>query len=108
MASPKRIVVADDDREIRRLFEHALTGPEFEAHTFASAAEALMSVAKIRPNCVVSDMLMPDMDGKQFLLALRSIPSLERVPFLVVSAVRSEPRIQSVLEAGATAFLLKP
>ena len=51
---------------------------------------------------------MPDMDGEGLLRAVRTVPGLERVPFVAVSAVRSEARIRTVLEAGADAFLLKP
>jgi CheY-like chemotaxis protein len=108
MEAPKRIVVADDDPKVRRLFEHALKAPEFEVHAFPSGAQALQAMSHLRPDCVVSDMLMPDMDGEKLLRGLRSMSGLENVPFLVVSAIRSEARIQSVLSAGASAFLLKP
>ncbi len=103
-----RIVIADDDSKVRRLLEHALHAPEFEVHAFATGAEALEALPDVRPHCVVSDMLMPDMDGEALLRGLRAIPGFEDVPFLVVSAIRSEARIESVLAAGATAFLLKP
>jgi CheY-like chemotaxis protein len=103
-----RIVIADDDSKVRRLLEHALHAPEFEVHAFPTGAEALKALPEIRPHCVVSDMLMPDMDGEGLLRALRAIPGLADVPFLVVSAIRSQARIESVLAAGATAFLLKP
>jgi len=103
-----RIVIADDDPKVRRLLEHALHAPEFEVHAFGTGAEALEALPDIRPHCVVSDMLMPDMDGEGLLRSLRALPGLEDVPFLVVSAIRSEARIESVLGAGATAFLLKP
>jgi CheY-like chemotaxis protein len=108
MSTPKRIIVADDDSKIRQLLEHALRAPEFEVHTFRTGAEALAALPRLRPDCVVSDMLMPDMDGEKLLRAVRGLPGLERVPFLVVSAIRSEARIQRVLEAGAAAFMLKP
>ena len=51
---------------------------------------------------------MPDMDGEGLLRAMRALPGLGEVPFVAVSAVRSEARIRSVLAAGADAFLLKP
>jgi CheY-like chemotaxis protein len=103
-----RVVIADDDPKVRRLLEHALHAPEFEVHAFATGAEALAAAPEIRPHCVVSDMLMPDMDGEGLLRGLRETPGLESVPFLVVSAIRSEARIESILAAGASAFLLKP
>jgi len=108
MSTTKRIIVADDDSKVRQLLEHALRAPEFEVHTFPSGAEALAALPGLQPDCVVSDLLMPDMGGEQLLRAARGLPGLEQVPFLVVSAIRSEARIQRVLEAGAAAFMLKP
>ncbi|HYN02483.1 MAG TPA: response regulator [Vicinamibacteria bacterium] len=102
------MVVVDDDSKVRLLLERAFRAPEFETHAFPTGAAALRRVAEIRPDCVVSDILMPDMDGEGLLRAVRTVPGLERVPFIAVSAVRSEARIRTVLEAGADAFLLKP
>jgi CheY-like chemotaxis protein len=102
------MVVVDDDPKVRVLLERAFRAPEFETHAFPTGAAALRRVAELRPDCVVSDILMPDMDGESFLRALRALPGLERVPFIAVSAVRSEARIKAVLAAGASAFLLKP
>jgi CheY-like chemotaxis protein len=103
-----RMVVVDDDSKVRVLLERAFRAPEFETHAFPTGAAALRSIAEIRPDCVVSDILMPDMDGENLLRAVRAVPGLERVPFIAVSAVRSEARIRAVLAAGADAFLLKP
>ena len=108
MNTPWRMVVVDDDSKVRLLLERAFRAPEFETHAFPTGAAALRRVAEIRPDCVVSDILMPDMDGENLLRAVRAVPGLERVPFIAVSAVRSEARIRTVLEAGADAFLLKP
>jgi two-component system alkaline phosphatase synthesis response regulator PhoP len=108
MPPPRRMVVVDDDSKVRLLLERAFRAPEFETHAFPTGTEALKHVAAIRPDCVVSDLLMPDMDGEGLLRAIRAVPGLERVPFVAVSAVRSEARIKSLLAAGANAFLLKP
>ncbi|HSD29893.1 MAG TPA: response regulator [Vicinamibacteria bacterium] len=108
MHPPSRMVVVDDDPKVRVLLERAFRAPEFETHAFPTGAAALRRVAELRPDCVVSDILMPDMDGEGFLRAMRALPGLERVPFIAVSAVRSEARIKAVLAAGASAFLLKP
>jgi len=108
MNSPRRMVVVDDDSKVRLLLERAFRAPEFETHAFPTGAAALQRMAELRPDCVVSDILMPDMDGENLLRAVRAVPGLERVPFIAVSAVRSEARIRAVLAAGADAFLLKP
>jgi len=108
MSAPRRMVVVDDDPKVRMLLERAFRAPEFQTWSFPTGKAALAQVSEIRPDCVVSDVLMPDMDGERFLRALRMTPGLEGVPFVALSAVRSEARIRSVLEAGADAFLVKP
>lgn len=108
MTTPRRMIVVDDDPKVRLLLERAFRAPEFETYAFPTGKAALARVAEIRPHCVVSDMLMPDMDGEGLLRALRAMPGLESVPFIALSAVRSEARIRAVVGAGADAFLLKP
>lgn len=102
------MIVVDDDPKVRLLLERAFRAPEFETHAFPTGKAALERVAQIKPDCVVSDILMPDMDGESLLRALRAVPGLEAVPFIALSAVRSEARIRAVVGAGADAFLLKP
>lgn len=108
MTTPRRMIVVDDDPKVRLLLERAFRAPEFETHAFPTGKAALARVAQIKPDCVVSDILMPDMDGESLLRALRAVPGLEAVPFIALSAVRSEARIRAVVGAGADAFLLKP
>ena len=108
MTTPRRMMVVDDDPKVRLLLERAFRAPEFETYSFPTGKAALERVTEIRPDCVVSDMLMPDMDGEGLLRALRALPGLESVPFIALSAVRSEARIRAVVGAGADAFLLKP
>jgi CheY-like chemotaxis protein len=102
------MIVVDDDPKVRLLLERAFRAPEFETYSFPTGKAALARVAQIKPDCVVSDILMPDMDGEGLLRALRAVPGLEAVPFIALSAVRSEARIRAVVGAGADAFLLKP
>src|SRR5512143_2488163 len=108
MATPRRMVVVDDDAKVRVLLERAFRPPEFETHSFPTAAAALRRVPEIRPDCVVVDIQVPDMDAPGFLRALHAAPGLERVPFIAVASVRSDARVQALLDAGASAFLLKP
>ncbi len=108
MAAPRRMVVVDDDPKVRVLLERAFRLPDFETASFPTAAAALLRVPEIRPDCVVADIQVPDMDAQGFLRALHAAPGLERVPFIAVASVRPEARIQALLDAGASAFLLKP
>jgi CheY-like chemotaxis protein len=102
------MVVVDDDPKVRVLLERAFRLPEFETASFPTAAAALLRVPELRPDCVVADIQVPDMDAQGFLRALRSAPGLERVPFIAVASVRSDAQVQDLLDSGASAFLLKP
>jgi two-component system OmpR family response regulator len=108
MSAPRRLVVVDDDPKVRVLLERAFRPPEFETHTFPGGRAALARIGELRPDCVVAELMLPDSDGERLLRAVRSTPGLECVPFIGVCAVRTEPRVQAVLDAGADGFLLKP
>lgn len=108
MSAPRRLMVVDDDPKVRVLLERAFRAPEFETHAFPTGRAALAQAAELRPDCVVADLMLPDTDGEKLLRALRAVPGLEAVSFIAVSAVRSEAREKSILDAGADGFLVKP
>jgi DNA-binding response OmpR family regulator len=102
------MVVVDDDAKVRTLLERAFRAPEFETRAFPTGAAALRGIPAIRPDCVISEALLPDMDGESLLRSVRAMPGLERVPFIAVSAARAEAGIRAMLAAGGDSFLLKP
>ena len=70
MNTPRRIIVADDDSNVRQLLEQALRPPEFEVHTFPSGTEVLEALPDLRPDCVVSDMLKKYLDLMDYLIPM--------------------------------------
>ncbi len=108
MPVPKRIVVVDDDAKVRQLIEYRLRPPEFEFFGFSDGRDALMKLHDIGPDLIVSDIMMPDMDGRLFFQVVKRSPVLKHVPFIFVSAVRASAQVMAVLDAGADAFFVKP
>ena len=108
MTTPRRMIVVDDDPKVRLLLERAFRAARVRDPFVPHGQGRARAPTEIKPDCVVSDILMPDMDGESLLRALRAVPGLEAVPFIALSAVRSEARIRAVVGAGADAFLLKP
>lgn len=106
--APRRVVVVDDDRGVRDLIAHHLGPPRFELHTFARASEALARLPEIEPDLIVSDIMMPDMDGRDFFRRVRADPALLVVPFIFLTAVRSAKEIAALRAAGADDYLVKP
>ena len=108
MTSPKRIVVVDDDVYTLQLASHCLRPPEFAVFTYGDARDALMKLHEVEPDLIVSDVLMPDMDGRTFFQVVKRSPRLKNVPFIFLSGVRRPEDVVSMLDAGADDFLAKP
>jgi PAS domain S-box-containing protein len=81
-----RILVIDDDPLQRRLAEHYLSSSGFRVTTAADGREALELARRSIPDAIISDILMPGMDGFQLCLAVRADPSLAKVPVVLVSS----------------------
>jgi CheY-like chemotaxis protein len=108
LALPKRIVVVDDDADIRRLLQTALAAPEFETHAFADPRDALMKLHDITPDLIVCDVMMREMDGRTFLQVVKRSQALRDVPFIFLSGIQSSDQIVQSLDSGADDFVTKP
>jgi len=104
-----RILVVDDREENTYLLSALLAGNGYDVTTARHGAEALVRARQTPPDLVVSDLLMPVMDGYMLLRHWKTDPSLARVPFVVYTATyTSERDEQLALQLGADAFLIKP
>ena len=105
---PKRVVVVDDEPDIRGLLETVLRLPEFEVSTFGDPREALARLPEVEPDLIVCDVMMPGMDGPTFFQAVKRSPLLKDVPFIFLSVVDATEQIVAALDAGADDFVSKP
>ncbi|MEW5720203.1 MAG: response regulator [Chloroflexota bacterium] len=103
-----RIVVADDDPFIRRLVAFTLTKFGYEVLEACDGAAALNLVRDVRPDLVVLDVLMPEMDGLEVTRALVQDPTTSNIPILILSANAQRSDIEAGLESGASAYVTKP
>jgi CheY-like chemotaxis protein len=106
---PATIVVVDDDPVALRLMEEIIgriLGSS--AIIFSDPSEALAWCQATRPDVIVSDYQMPQMDGLELLRRLRADPRLANVPVVMVTSVRDHELRHRALEMGATHFLGKP
>src|ERR1039458_579486 len=89
-----RILVAEDEADIRELLRLALTAAGYEVETAPDGGAAWELALARPPELVVTDLRMPAMDGLELILALRSEPSLSRIPVILFTAyVSSDPRV---------------
>ena len=104
----KKILVVDDDRTLRIALTRALEIMGYQVEQVSSGVEALDACAKNPPDLVVSDVMMPEMDGIEFCRRLRATPSGQLMPFIFLSGKGElEDRIQGH-SIGADDYLTKP
>jgi two-component system KDP operon response regulator KdpE len=99
------VLVVDDDPQIRRAVERALTARDLVVRAVSDGRAAVGAVAVDEPDLVVLDLNLPHMDG---LTACREIRRSSRVPILVLSVRDAEQDKVAALDLGADAYLSKP
>lgn len=105
----KTILLVDDKEENLYLLETQLVNNGFEVMTAAHGAEALIKARKSPPDIIVSDLLMPVMDGYTLLRRWRMDPVLRSIPFVVYTATYTDSNDRKLaIELGADEFILKP
>jgi two-component system, OmpR family, response regulator MprA len=101
-----RILVVDDERAVREAVDRALRLDGHEVDLAGDGSEALAAVARLRPDAVVLDVLMPQLDGLEVCRQLRA--SGDRTPVLVLTARDAVADRVRGLDAGADDYLVKP
>jgi two-component system KDP operon response regulator KdpE len=99
-----RVLVVDDERSIRRFLKASL-GSQFSIYEATSGEEALAAVANDRPDVIILDLGLPDMDGVEVTRRLRE---WSQTPIIIVSVREQEKDKIAALDAGADDYLTKP
>lgn len=101
----RRILIIDDEQQIRRLLEIAFASRDWEVFLAPTAFEGLQAVQASRPDLVLLDLNLPDMSG---LEALKRLREWSTVPVIMVSVRNAEADIVALLNAGADDYIVKP
>jgi len=105
----KRVLVADDNVENLYLLEALLQGNGFEVQHAANGVDALELARQAPPDLLLTDLLMPKMDGFELCRQFQRDPALATTPILVYTATYLEPEDERLaLSLGATRFMIKP
>ena len=103
----QRIVVVEDDDEIRKYLMAEL-GKDYEVIGCENGLVGLKEVLKSLPDLVISDIMMPEMDGNTLCTKIRSNPSVSHIPVILLSAKNLDEDQLEGLETGADAYIVKP
>lgn len=100
-----RILLVEDDLEIRRLVAESMASHGHDIDTAATAMEGLQAAVSQSPDLVVLDLGLPDLDGTELLRMLRAVSD---VPVIVATARGDDDSVVRLLDAGADDYLVKP
>jgi excisionase family DNA binding protein len=105
----RKILLVDDDAELLELIHSVLSEDgRFEVKTAGNGFDAGMMVKDYRPDLIVLDVMLPDINGREVCHRVRADASLEEVRILCISGMIEEDKIQELRLSGADDFLHKP
>jgi excisionase family DNA binding protein len=105
----RKVLLVDDDAELVDLMSKVLDEDgRFEVRIASNGFDAGMMVKEYRPDIIVLDVMLPDINGKEVCHRVRADTSLEDVRILCISGMIEEDKIQELRLAGADKFLHKP
>jgi two-component system alkaline phosphatase synthesis response regulator PhoP len=103
-----KILIAEDERDIRDLVAFTLRFAGYEVVTAANGEEAVALAPKENPDLILMDVRMPRMTGYDACRILKANPETKDIPVVFLSAKGQESEIQTGLEVGAEEYMLKP
>ena len=105
----KKVLIVDDDAEIVDLLVDVLSKDgRFEVKTATSGYEAGIQTQRFRPDCILLDYMLPDVNGNVVCHTIRQNPEFENIKIIIVSGVIKQDEIDLLLKSGAQDFIKKP
>ena len=105
-----RVLLVDDSSAMRHFVARALrmTGLDIAIDEAENGLVAIEKAYRIRPDIIITDLCMPEMSGQELVARVHASPELNATRVLVLSADRSDERLDEMVRAGAAAYLTKP
>jgi two-component system response regulator MtrA len=108
--SAKRVLVVEDNEDIRNLISIILTGESYEVLAVETGTQALEIYTEFKPDLILLDIAMPGISGFEVLEQIRDIRSakLNSVPIVMITAKSLTDDIDKAIKLGATSYIVKP
>lgn len=103
-----KILIAEDERDIRDLIEFTLRYAGHEVVKAANGAEAVEVAPQAKPDLILLDVRMPRMTGYEACRALKAIDEVKNIPIVFLSAKGQQSEMETGIDAGAYDYILKP
>lgn len=102
-----KILIVDDEVAIAQVFEQALTKAGYQTVLAASGKEALEKVTSEKPDILLLDQILPDMNGNQVLATLKFNEATKNIPVAIISNFNKQDLIDEAMKNGAVEYILK-
>ena len=106
-AAPKKVLVVEDDKDLRDFYCELLTSEGFEVSIAKDGQSGLETVISQKPNLVLLDLMMPIMDGKTMLRKMRDIPEFKQTPVIILTNAPDADFIRQAQYFQANDVLIK-
>jgi two-component system phosphate regulon response regulator PhoB len=103
-----RVLIVDDERDVRRLLSFNLEQAGFETESVENAAQALLSAGRFRPDVIILDLMLPDLSGVEVCRRMRQDRGLADAGVLMLTALGTDEDRILGLEVGADDYVVKP
>ena len=105
----KRVLIVEDQADIRKLIRMTLEFEPYEIHEAADGTEGLRLADQVKPDLILLDVMMPgEFDGLQVCTRIRANPSLRHTPVVLLTARGQNQDRDAGEQAGADQYLIKP
>jgi CheY-like chemotaxis protein len=103
-----RVLLAEDHDVLRQVFALVLKRNGFEVREVSNGREALDCLADFQPDVVLTDIMMPEIDGIEFIHRLRAMPGGAEMPVVIMTAAATHEARSDAVRVGAVDVLVKP
>ena len=103
-----KVLVVEDDAALRKVLELRLVLEGFDVALAEDGQAGLEALSVVRPDVVITDLMMPRADGGAFCAGARTTPGFEGVPIILLTAHQRDAYVDDVLELGGIVFMAKP
>lgn len=108
MPNKKKILVVEDEVMLEELIKFRLEREGFEVIMAENGNEGLLKALSEKPDLILADIMLPEMDGNQMIKIIRSNSDLKKIPIIAVSARGGEDFTKQTIAAGANDYVVKP
>ena len=104
---PAKVLIVEDDRYISKMYQLKLSLDGMDTQVAENGRIGVEKIKEFKPDVVLLDILMPEMDGFEVLKTVKSDPELKDIPIIILSNLGQEDHIQKGLALGAIGFIVK-